>query len=108
MDRLCRPALALPQLPEKYPARGAPATIADAAPARISLMSRRTRQLVGTLALIGFVIIYGPLAMALAESRIMEAPKLVQALAYLVLGLVWIVPLMPLIRWMARPDRDPA
>jgi hypothetical protein len=71
-------------------------------------MPRRTRQLVGTLALIGFVVIYGPLAMALAESRILEAPKLLQAVAYLVLGLAWILPLMPLIRWMARPDPDRA
>jgi hypothetical protein len=71
-------------------------------------MPRRTRKLIGTLAMIGFVVAYGPLAMALAESRILEAPKLVQALAYLVLGLAWIVPLMPLIRWMARPDPDRA
>ena len=71
-------------------------------------MPRRTRQLVGTLALIGFVMVYGPLAMALAESRILAAPKPLQALAYLVLGLAWILPLMPLIRWMARPDPDQA
>ncbi len=53
-------------------------------------------------------MLYGPLAMALAESRILEAPKAVQTLAYLVLGLAWILPLMPLIRWMERPDPDQA
>ncbi len=58
--------------------------------------------------MIGFVMVYGPLAMALAESRILEAPKILQALAYLVLGLAWVLPLMPLIRWMARPDPDRA
>jgi hypothetical protein len=71
-------------------------------------MSRRTRQLIGTLAILAFVMVYGPLAMALAESRILEAPTVVQALAYMVLGLAWILPLMPLIRWMARPDPDRA
>lgn len=71
-------------------------------------MSRRTRHLIGTLAILAFVMVYGPLAMALAESRILEAPKVVQALAYMVLGLAWILPLMPLIRWMARPDPDRA
>jgi multisubunit Na+/H+ antiporter MnhB subunit len=71
-------------------------------------MPRRTRKLIGTLAILLFVLIYGPLAMALAESRIVEAPKLVQALAYGVLGLAWILPLMPLIRWMERPDADQA
>ncbi len=69
-------------------------------------MPRRTRKLIGTLAIIIFVLIYGPLAMALAESRILEAPKLVQTLAYAVLGLAWVFPLMPLIRWMERPDAD--
>jgi hypothetical protein len=71
-------------------------------------MPRRTRKLIGTLAILLFVLVYGPLAMALAESRILEAPKLVQTLAYGVLGLAWILPLMPLIRWMARPDADRA
>jgi formate-dependent nitrite reductase membrane component NrfD len=71
-------------------------------------MSRRTRKLIGTLAILVFVLVYGPLAMALAESRILEAPKLVQALAYAVLGLAWIIPLLPLIRWMERPDADRA
>ena len=71
-------------------------------------MPRRTRKLIGTLAIFVFVLVYGPLAMALAESRILEAPRLVQTLAYAVLGLAWILPLMPLIRWMARPDPDEA
>jgi multisubunit Na+/H+ antiporter MnhB subunit len=71
-------------------------------------MPLRTRKLIGTLAILLFVLVYGPLAMALAESRILEAPKLVQTVAYAVLGLAWIVPLMPLIRWMARPDADQA
>ena len=71
-------------------------------------MRRRHRKLVGTVAILAFVLVYGPLAMALAESRILEAPKLVQATAYLLLGLAWIVPLLPLIRWMERPDPENA
>jgi hypothetical protein len=67
-------------------------------------MSRRTRKLIGTLAMFALVLIYAPIAMALAESRIVDASKPVQAIAYLVLGLAWILPLMPLIRWMERPD----
>ena len=71
-------------------------------------MPRRTRKLIGTLATLLIVLVYGPLAMALAESRILEAPHLIQVLAYAVLGIAWIFPLMPLIRWMARPDPDRA
>ncbi|HEY7385898.1 MAG TPA: DUF2842 domain-containing protein [Beijerinckiaceae bacterium] len=69
-------------------------------------MPRRTRKLIGTIAILMFVLVYGPVAMALAESRIMEAPKLIQTIAYVVLGLAWIVPILPLIRWMERPDAD--
>ena len=71
-------------------------------------MPRRTRKLIGAVLILAFVLVYGPLAMALAESRIVEAPRWAQALAYLALGLAWILPLMPLIRWMERPDPDEA
>lgn len=71
-------------------------------------MRKRTRKLIGTAAILAFVMIYAPLAMALAESRIVEAPQAVQAIAYIVLGLVWILPLLPLIRWMEKPDTDSA
>lgn len=71
-------------------------------------MRRRTRSFVGAIVMIAFVFIYAPLAMALADSRIAQTPPLVQSVLYAILGLAWIVPLMPLIRWMERPDRDPA
>ena len=69
-------------------------------------MRQRTRKLIGAVVMIAFVLFYGPLAMALAESRIVEAPQAVQVIAYVVLGLAWVLPLMPLIRWMQRPDPD--
>ncbi|AWN46890.1 DUF2842 domain-containing protein [Methylobacterium terrae] len=71
-------------------------------------MRRRTRSFLGAIAMIAFVIVYAPLAMALADSRIAETPALVQSVLYAILGIAWIFPLMPLIRWMERPDRDPA
>ena len=71
-------------------------------------MRQRTRKLIGTIVMILFVLAYGPVAMALMESRIMEAPQWVQVIAYLVIGLAWIIPVMPLIRWMQKPDPDHA
>ena len=71
-------------------------------------MRKRTRKLIGTALILAFVVIYGPVAMALADSRIAQAPELIQTLAYLVLGLIWILPLLPLIRWMEKPDPDAA
>ena len=67
-------------------------------------MRRRTRKLVGTLFSIAFLAIYALLAMALAESRIQDASNIVRLVVYIVLGIAWILPLMPLIRWMQRPD----
>jgi uncharacterized protein DUF2842 len=69
-------------------------------------MRKRTRKLVGTVLILLFVLIYGPVAMALAESRILAAPQVIQVLAFVVLGLAWVVPLLPLIRWMERPDPE--
>lgn len=67
-------------------------------------MPRRLRTLLGTVAILTFVVVYALVAMALAESRVVDAPKLVQTLVYVVLGIAWIVPLMPLIKWMERKD----
>ena len=71
-------------------------------------MPRRLRKLVGTLAMFAFVILYALVAMALADSRVSEAPEIVRAVVYAVLGLAWVLPLLPLIRWMERPDVETA
>jgi hypothetical protein len=64
-------------------------------------MPKRTRKFVGAVAMLAFVIVYALLAMMLAQARpTQEAPALLQTLIYAVLGLGWILPLMPLIRWM--------
>ena len=66
---------------------------------------RRKRKLIAAFSIVGFVIVYALVAMALAQARpLLEAPALAQTLIYAVLGLAWILPLMPLIRWMERPD----
>jgi hypothetical protein len=77
---------------------------APAALRRRIFMRKRTRKLIGTVIILLVVIVYGPLAMALADSRIALAPQALQVLAYAFLGLAWIVPLMPVIKWMEKPD----
>jgi len=69
-------------------------------------MKRRTRKLIGTIIILVFALAYLPFAMALAESRIVELPVWLQTVLYVPLGLAWIIPVMPLIRWMERPDSD--
>jgi hypothetical protein len=67
-------------------------------------MKRRQRKFVGTIIMIVFVCVYAMIAMALAQGRITEAPLFWKTLWYIVLGLFWVVPLLPLIKWMERPD----
>jgi len=69
-------------------------------------MPRRARKLIGGVAMLVFVVVYALIAMALAQARpLQEAPALVQSLGYVILGLAWTLPLMPLIKWRERPDR---
>jgi predicted membrane channel-forming protein YqfA (hemolysin III family) len=67
-------------------------------------MTQSRRKLIGTVAILVFVCVYALVAMALALGRITDAPKLVQTVAYIALGLAWVLPLLPLIRWMERKD----
>jgi hypothetical protein len=72
-------------------------------------MPRRTRKLIGAALMVGFVIVYALVAMVFAQARpVQEAPGLVQTLIYAILGLGWILPLLPLIKWMERADPDEA
>ncbi len=70
-------------------------------------MSPRTRKLVGGVVMIVFVLVYALIAMALADSRpVHESPIFIQTVLYIVLGLAWVLPLMPLISWMERSRRQ--
>ena len=68
-------------------------------------MTQIHRKLIGTVAILIFVCVYALVAMALAQGRITDAPKLVQTVAYIALGLAWVLPLLPLIKWMERKDK---
>ena len=67
-------------------------------------MRQTHRKLIGTVVILIFVCVYALVAMALAQGRITEASKPVQMIAYIALGLGWVLPLLPLIRWMERKD----
>jgi hypothetical protein len=65
----------------------------------------RLRKLVGAVALIGLVLVWALVAMALAQLPAIKANRLVETIYYVAAGLGWVLPAMPLIRWMSRPDR---
>ena len=69
-------------------------------------MTRRLRTLIGGGAMIAFVMFYALIAMALADSRpVQQAPLVIQILCYMVLGLAWVLPVMPMIAWMEGGKR---
>jgi Protein of unknown function (DUF2842) len=54
--------------------------------------------------LIALVVTWALLAMALAQSAVVKTNGLIEVIYYIVAGLGWVLPAMPLIRWMSRPD----
>ena len=67
-------------------------------------MRIRTRKLIGTVALLVLVTTWALLAMAFAQFALRAQSGFVAALFYLVAGLGWVLPAMPLVSWMSRPD----
>jgi hypothetical protein len=71
-------------------------------------MTPRLRKLIGTVGLLVLVIVWALLAMALAQSALTDINGFVAAIFYVVAGLGWVLPAMPLIAWMGRPDAGAA
>jgi hypothetical protein len=67
-------------------------------------MSIRARKFIGTIGLILLVSVWALLAMALAQSALTDISGWVAAIYYLVAGLGWVLPAMPLVSWMSKPD----
>jgi hypothetical protein len=72
--------------------------------APIFAMPIRTRKLLGTIALLALVVIWSLLGMAVAQTPWLANSGLLQAMFYVMAGLGWVLPAMPIVSWMARPD----
>ena len=68
-------------------------------------MPPRLRRLIGTIAFLTLVIVWALLAMALAQSVLTNINGLIAAIYYVVAGLGWVLPAMPIISWMAGADK---
>ncbi len=67
-------------------------------------MPIRTRKLLGTIALLVLVVVWSLAGMAAAQIPALAGSGLLQAIFYVVVGLGWVLPAMPIVSWMARPD----
>ena len=70
-----------------------------------SVMPIRTRKFLGTIALLVLVVFWSLLGMTIAQTPWLAASRLYQAIFYVVAGIGWVLPAMPIISWMSRPDR---
>lgn len=68
-------------------------------------MPIRVRKLIGTVALLLLVAVWALLTMALAQSALTDINGWVAAIFYVVAGLGWVLPAMPLVAWMVKPDK---
>jgi hypothetical protein len=67
-------------------------------------MRMRTRKLIGAVALLSLVVGWTLLAMVLAQIALPSTSSALAGLYYFVAGLGWVLPAMPLIAWMVKPD----
>ena len=69
-------------------------------------MTQRTRKFIGTLATVGFLIVYVLAAMAVGGQLVVGRGLVFELPFYIVAGALWLPVVMRLILWMARPDPD--
>ncbi len=67
-------------------------------------MSIRVRKLIGAVALLVLVSTWALLAMAMAQSALTDINGFVAAIYYVAAGLGWVLPAMPIISWMSKPN----
>jgi Protein of unknown function (DUF2842) len=67
------------------------------------LMPSRLRKFIGAIGLFVLVIVWALLAMALAQIPAIRENAAASLLYYVVAGIGWVLPAMPLVWWMSRP-----
>ncbi|MCB1491683.1 MAG: DUF2842 domain-containing protein [Rhodobiaceae bacterium] len=69
-------------------------------------MPIRLKKLVGLVVILAFMGVYTLVIMSISVGRLMQAPHWVQVLYFLIAGMAWALPVMPIIRWMQRPPKS--
>jgi len=66
-------------------------------------MPIRLRKFIGAVALFVLVIVWALVAMALAQAPAIHDSTFASIAYYVIAGIGWVLPAMPLVRWMSRP-----
>ena len=67
-------------------------------------MTARLRKFIGTVGLVAFLVAYALAAMAIGALTLDGAAGWQRFAYYIIAGIAWALPALPLIRWMQRPD----
>jgi Protein of unknown function (DUF2842) len=67
-------------------------------------MPIRLRKFIGAVALFVLVIVWALVAMALAQIPAIRDNTVLSITYYVIAGLGWVLPAMPIIAWMSRRD----
>jgi hypothetical protein len=71
-------------------------------------MPIRLRKFIGAIALFVLVVVWALLAMALAQAPLVREHAIISVIYYIVAGIGWVLPAMPLVKWMSRDrNREP-
>jgi hypothetical protein len=65
-------------------------------------MPIRLRKFIGTIMLFGLVIVWALVAMALAQAPAIHDNTILSIAYYVIAGLGWVLPAMPIVSWMSR------
>uniref|UniRef100_Q07MP9 DUF2842 domain-containing protein n=1 Tax=Rhodopseudomonas palustris (strain BisA53) TaxID=316055 RepID=Q07MP9_RHOP5 len=68
-------------------------------------MKIRTRKFFGAIALVVLATVWSLLGMAFAQMPVVQESRWVQAGFYIIVGMGWVLPAMPIVSWMLRPDK---
>jgi hypothetical protein len=66
-------------------------------------MSIRTRKFFGTIALLLLALVWALTGTAVAQLPVLANSGWLQAIYYVVAGVGWVLPAMPIVSWMSRP-----
>ena len=64
-------------------------------------MPIRLRKFIGAIALFVLVIVWALLAMALAQAPAIRDSSVLSVMYYVIAGLGWVLPAMPIVAWMS-------
>ena len=62
----------------------------------------RIRKLIGAVVLLVLLIVWSLLAMAFAQAVELQSSRVLEFAYYVVAGIGWVIPAMPLVGWMSR------